>query len=79
MPVDKIVDRYSRSIDFLKSAFGIADIANVYNNSWVEPIRIANKSLDGKISVFPMTAVIPGSKWTANNIRAMLDLSPHPS
>jgi predicted ABC-type ATPase len=76
VPVDKIIDRYHRSVSFLKSAFKKADIAFVYNNSWAEPIPIASKSPDGKISIFPMDITNPASKWTENNIIALLDLSP---
>jgi predicted ABC-type ATPase len=76
VPVDKIIDRYHRSINFLKYAFKKADIAYVYNNSWAEPIPLASKSLDGKISIYPMVITNPTSKWTENNIRALLDLSP---
>jgi predicted ABC-type ATPase len=79
VPINKIVDRYYRSVNYLKEAIKTADIAYVYNNSWENPILIAEKHLDGEILAFPMNGAIPESEWTEKNIRALLGLGSGPS
>jgi predicted ABC-type ATPase len=69
VPEEKIVSRYERSMKLLPEAALIADDALIYDNSSTEPVCIAEKSSDGRWSIFPQTS--PGY-WNEQRIKALL-------
>ena len=71
VPPDKIISRYDRSIALLPKAFAISDTARIWNNSFKEPLFLAEKSMDGEIKIYPQD---PPSKWNEANIRDLLGI-----
>ena len=74
VPTDKIVNRYKRSMAFLKEAFALADEAFVYNNSFKEPVKIARKYIDGNIKLFARNIENHRSKWSKLELEKLLGL-----
>ena len=46
VPEDKIISRYYRSMDLIKSVVPVCDICNIYDNSSDEPFRVFKKRKD---------------------------------
>jgi len=74
VPVDKIRSRYKRSMQLLSHSFSLADEAMVFNNSWEKPELIAQKTSDGKITVYPLHDKDPRSAWTKREIEKLLGI-----
>ncbi|MBN2223707.1 MAG: zeta toxin family protein [Deltaproteobacteria bacterium] len=72
VPEEKVISRYERSMRLLPEAARIADDAFIYDNSWTEPVCLAEKSTDGLWRVFPQGS--PGY-WTRRRIEDLLHLS----
>ena len=71
VPPDKIISRYGRSIALLPKAFEISDTARIWNNSFKEPLFLAEKTMDGEVRIYPQD---PPSKWDEENIRDLLGI-----
>jgi len=69
VPVDKIFSRYDRSMRYLPEALCIVDTAYVFNNSFQNPVLIAEKTQDKGVIIH---AQAPPSKWTRENIMALI-------
>ena len=72
--VDKIRSRYQRSMKLLSQSFSLADEAMVFNNSWEKPELIAQKTSDGKITIYPLKDKDPRSAWTKQEIEILLGI-----
>jgi predicted ABC-type ATPase len=68
VPQDKTVVRYERSMALLPAVLKIADTARVYNNSFEEPVLIAQKMPDGKMKIYAQKAP---SKWSPQKLRVL--------
>ena len=69
VPVEKIFSRYDRSMRYLPEALAIADAAYIFNNSFENPVLIAEKAQDRGIIIHEQA---PPSKWTRQNIMALI-------
>ena len=74
VPEDRIRKRYVRSMQILSQSLPVADEAAVYNNSWENPVLIAHKTQDGKISVYPLEEKDPRSKWSKTEIEKLIGI-----
>jgi predicted ABC-type ATPase len=72
VPPEKTVTRYKKSMALLAGALAVADIASIFNNSFENPILIAQKTSDGQIALRPQPRP---SIWTEENIMELLGLS----
>ena len=70
-PDDKILSRYERSMKLLPKAVEIADSATIYNNSFDEPIVIAEKTTAAGIVIYPRQ---PPSRWNEREILKLLGI-----
>jgi len=43
VPVDKVVERYHRCLRLMKQVVGVSDICHVYDNSYLQPVRVFKK------------------------------------
>lgn len=43
VPVEKVISRYDKSLDLVKSVVAVSDICHIYDNSTSEPFRIFKK------------------------------------
>ena len=73
VPPDKTVSRYDRSMALLPEAVGIADRARIYNNSFTNPVLIAEKSVERGIELYPQPEP---SKWTQDKLKNLLGINP---
>jgi predicted ABC-type ATPase len=71
VPVDKTMSRYDKSMALVAEAVKIADSAVVYNNSFENPIIIAEKTHEKNWSIYPQK---PPSSWTEQKICTLLKL-----
>ena len=71
VPVDKTISRYDKSMGLVAEAAKIADSAVIYNNSFENPVLIAEKSLEKVWSIYPQK---PPSSWTEQKINNLLKL-----
>jgi len=71
VPSDKIEARYSRSMALLPEVLRIVDTAQVFNNSFDDPLLLAEKKVDGQIAVY---AQKPPSLWDKKRIRKLVGL-----
>ena len=71
VPEDKILSRYDRSMRLLPEAVKIADSATIYNNSFDDPIIIAEKTLAAGIVIYPRQ---PPSRWNEGAILKLLGI-----
>jgi predicted ABC-type ATPase len=71
VPVDKTISRYDKSMGLVAEAAKIADSAVIYNNSFENPIIIAEKTLEKGWSMYPQK---PPSSWTEQKISNLLKL-----
>lgn len=72
VPPEKTASRYDKSMAFLADALGIADTATIYNNSFENPLLIAEKTKAGQLVIYPQE---PPSIWNVERIRKLLGLS----
>jgi len=61
---EKVITRYGRSMGLLKEAIEIVDSARIYNNSFENPILIAEKK-GGQLIAYPQP---PPSVWNEERI-----------
>ena len=71
VPVDKTISRYDKSMGLVAEAAKLADSAVIYNNSFENPIIIAEKTLEKGWSIYPQK---PPSLWTEQKISILLKL-----
>lgn len=71
VPVDKTISRYGKSMKLLAEAAHIADTARIFNNSFENPVIIAEKTLNKGWSIYPQK---PPSLWTEQKINNLLQL-----
>lgn len=71
VPDDKILSRYDRSMKLLPKAVEIADSATIYNNSFDDPIVIAEKTVAAGIVIYPRQ---PPSRWSEREILKLLGI-----
>jgi predicted ABC-type ATPase len=71
VPVDKTISRYDKSMGLVAEAAKIADTAVIYNNSFENPVLIAEKTLAKGWSIYPQK---PPSSWTEQKISNLLKL-----
>jgi predicted ABC-type ATPase len=71
VPQDKILSRYDRSMKLLPQAVEIADSATIYNNSFEDPIVIAEKTMGIGIVIYPRQ---PPSRWNEREILRLLGI-----
>jgi predicted ABC-type ATPase len=64
VPAEKVITRYEKSMALLKEAIEIVDSARIYNNSFENPILIAEKKADQFIA-YPQP---PPSIWNEERI-----------
>lgn len=69
VPEEKTLSRYDRSITLLPEALKTADTARVYNNSFENPILIAEKTGNHQILVYPQPSP---SRWNAEKIMKLI-------
>jgi len=72
VPPEKISGRYDRSMTLLAEPLKLADVASVFNNSFEQPLLIAEKTREGQIVIYPQEAP---SIWTAERIRKLVGVS----
>ena len=72
VPQDKIVSRYHRGIALLPKAIEIADTARIWNNSFKQPLFLAEKRMDGEIIIYEQESP---SKWNKQEIEVLLGIS----
>lgn len=65
---DKIKVRYGRAMGLLAEAIQTADTAIVYNNSFENPIRIFEKTMDKELHLYPRNPPDVRSKWTQEQL-----------
>jgi predicted ABC-type ATPase len=71
VPENKIISRYGRSMKLLPEALEIADSATIYNNSFDDPIVIAEKTVAAGIVIYPRQ---PPSRWNEQRILKLLGI-----
>ena len=71
VPEKKIKSRYDRSMKLLPKAMEIADSATIYNNSFDDPIVIAEKTVAAGIVIYPRQ---PPSRWNEQEILKLLGI-----
>lgn len=71
VPEEKIKSRYDRSMKLLPKAMEIADSATIYNNSFDDPIVIAEKTVAAGIVIYPRQ---PPSRWNEQEILKLLGI-----
>lgn len=71
VPVDKTVSRYEKSMNLVAEAANIADSAFIFNNSFENPVIIAEKNLEKGWSIYPQK---PPSYWTKQKINNLLKI-----
>jgi predicted ABC-type ATPase len=71
VPVDKTFSRYEKSMNLVAEAANIADSAVIYNNSFENPVIIAEKNLEKGWSIYPQK---PPSHWTKQKINNLLKI-----
>lgn len=71
VPVDKTVSRYEKSMNLVAEAANIADSAFIFNNSFENPVIIAEKNLEKGWSIYPQK---PPSHWTKQKINNLLKI-----
>ena len=69
VPEEKILSRYERSMKLVPEAIKAADQVDIYNNSFENPILIAEKTRNQEILIYPQPA--PG-KWSEKKIRKLI-------
>ena len=69
VPTEKVFSRYDRSMRYLPEAMAIADEVRIYNNSFDNPILIAEKTQERGIIIYEQG---PPSKWTRENIKILI-------
>lgn len=69
VPEEKTVSRYDRTMSLLPKAIKTADTARVYNNSFENPVLIAEKARDQKILIYPQPTP---SRWNTEKIIRLL-------
>ena len=69
VPEEKTLSRYDRSITLLPEAMETADTARVYNNSFENPLLIAEKTENHQILVYPQPSP---SRWNAEKIMKLI-------
>jgi len=72
VPPEKTASRYDKSMAFLADALGIVDMATIYNNSFENPLLIAEKTKDGRLVIYPQE---PPSIWNVEHIRKLVGLA----
>jgi len=72
VPPEKTSLRYDRSMTLLAEALKLADIASIYNNSFEQPLLIAEKTREGQLVIYPQE---PPSIWDIAHIRKLVGLS----
>jgi predicted ABC-type ATPase len=71
VPVDKTISRYEKSMNLVAEAANIADSAFIFNNSFENPVIIAEKNLEKGWSIYPQK---PPSHWTKQKINNLLKI-----
>lgn len=71
VPEDKTLSRYDRSMKLLVEAMQVVDSAIVYNNSFTDPIIIAEKTPADGIVIYPRQ---PPSRWNEREILRLLGI-----
>ncbi len=71
VPEDKILSRYDRSMELLPKAVEIADSATIYNNSFEDPVVIAEKTVAEGIVIYPRQSP---SRWNEREILKLLGI-----
>jgi predicted ABC-type ATPase len=72
VPPEKTASRYDKSMAFLADALGIVDVATIYNNSFENPLLIAEKTKDGRLVIYPQE---PPSIWNVEHTRRLVGLA----
>lgn len=72
VPTEKIFSRYERSMRYLPQAVNIADKAYIFNNSFKNPVLIAEKTKEKGIIIYEQDQP---SKWTRENIITLLGIT----
>lgn len=69
VPREKTLSRYKRTLELLPQALDIADTAVVYDNSFGQAVRIAKKTIENNVVIYPQKSP---SRWSAERIRKLL-------
>ncbi|HBA54056.1 MAG TPA: hypothetical protein DCZ04_06280 [Syntrophorhabdus aromaticivorans] len=69
VPREKTLNRYKRSMKLLPQALDVADTAVVYDNSFDQAVRIAKKTIENEVVIYPQQS--PG-RWSTERIRKLL-------
>lgn len=69
VPREKTLSRYKRSMKLFPQALDIADTAIIYDNSFDQAVRIAKKTIENEVVIYPQQS--PG-RWSAERIRKLL-------
>ncbi|HUW65734.1 MAG TPA: zeta toxin family protein [Spirochaetia bacterium] len=72
VPPEKVLSRYDRSMRFLPEALAVADKADIYNNSFDNPVLIAEKTHKNGLIIYEQS---PPSKWTRESIMALIGVA----
>ena len=78
VPFDKLQGYYKRSMDMLSNVITFVDYAEIHNNSWEKPVKIAEKTEDGKIKIIPLKDKDPRSAWAQKEIENLLGIKTMP-
>jgi predicted ABC-type ATPase len=71
VPEGKIISRYERSMRLLPEAARIADDVFIYDNSWTEPVCIAERTSGGRWQIYPQP---PPGYWTNQRIGRLVGI-----
>lgn len=75
VPIEKIEKRYPLSLQLMPIAIQTADMAMVYNNSFIDP-RLILRKINKEIEIFPQNPPNLDSKWTKaalENLKATIE------
>jgi predicted ABC-type ATPase len=69
VPEEKTLSRYDRSMKLLPEAMEASDTARVYNNSFENPLLIAEKTRNHEIVIYPQPSP---SRWNVQKIMKLI-------